>query len=68
MSDLSNCVRCTVKPVSTTMSRFNTDIICGDCETKERAHPRYQEAADAELAAVKRGNYNYPGIGKPENL
>ena len=67
MSD-HTCVRCDAQNAVTTMSRFNTDIICTDCETTERAHPRYQEAADAELAAVKRGNYNYPGIGKPENL
>ena len=67
MSD-HTCVRCKAQDAITTMSRFNTDIICVDCETKERAHPRYQEAADAELAAVKRGDYNYPGIGKPEDL
>ena len=50
------------------MSRFNEDIICPECETKERAHPKYREAADAELAEVKKGNYNYKGIGKPADL
>jgi len=50
------------------MSRFNTDIICVPCEDKEKAHPLYEKAWEAELAAVKAGDYNYPGIGKPEDL
>jgi hypothetical protein len=50
------------------MSRFNTDIICTKCEEKEKAHPRYKEAWEAELREVQAGNYNYPGIGKPEDL
>ena len=50
------------------MSRFNTDIICDPCEKLERAHPKYREAQEAELAAVKAGNYNFPGIGKPADL
>ena len=62
------CERCGDKPFSHTMSRFNTQLICGPCEKKEREHPDYQRAADAELAAVKRGNYNFPGIGKPKDL
>jgi len=65
----SDCVRCGNKhPFSVTMSRFNTDTICGPCEDKERAHPMYAEAARVELEAVKRGNYNFPGIGKPGDL
>jgi len=50
------------------MSRFNTDICCPYCIDKERAHPKYKEAADAELAEVKKGNYNFKGIGKPADL
>lgn len=50
------------------MSRFNTDVLCRDCEAKERAHPQYQEAEAAELAAVKQGDYNFPGISKPHDL
>jgi len=50
------------------MSRFNTDLICPDCEDEERRHPDYEKAAAAELAAVRAGNYNFPGIGwvRPE--
>jgi uncharacterized Zn finger protein (UPF0148 family) len=50
------------------MSRFNTDIICPTCEDREKRHPKYQEARDAEFKAVQRGNYNFPGIGKPADL
>lgn len=66
--DFSTCRRCGAKDKPTTMSRFNVDIICLDCQAKEKAHPRYAEAAAAELAEVKRGNYNFPGIGKPADL
>ena len=62
------CDRCGQQPTSTIMSRFNTDILCPSCETQERAHPRYKEAQDAEHQAVLRGDYNFPGIGKPEDL
>jgi len=68
MLDLSTCARCGAKNGPTTMSRFNTDILCMDCLSKEKAHPKYPEAAKAELEAVKRGDYNYPGIGKPSDL
>jgi hypothetical protein len=50
------------------MSRFNTDTICLVCEKLERAHPDYIEAARAELEALNAGNYNYPGIGLPDDL
>jgi len=45
------------------MSRFNTEIICLDCEEKEKKHPRYEEARQAELDACRRGDFNFPGIG-----
>ena len=48
-----------------TMSRFNTDALCMKCAEEERNHPDYQKAADAELAAVKRGERTFPGIGWP---
>jgi hypothetical protein len=50
------------------MSKFNTDIICMDCKDKEREHPQFKRAVDAELAACMRGDYNFPGIGKPADL
>jgi hypothetical protein len=45
------------------MSWFNTDCICKECDEKEKAHPRYKEAKEAELEQVKKGNYNFEGIG-----
>ena len=47
------------------MSRFDTSCLCLDCEREERQHPDYQKAADTELAAVRRGDMNFPGIGWP---
>ena len=65
---MSDCERCKQETFSTTMSRFNTQMICMDCETKEKAHPKYKEAADRELEETRRGNYNFKGIGKPADL
>jgi hypothetical protein len=65
---MSTCQRCYARTLATTMSTFNTQIICLDCERKERAHPAYGEAVKAEAAAVKRGDRNFPGIGKPRDL
>jgi hypothetical protein len=45
------------------MSRFNEDCICMTCEEEERKHPDYAKAVEAELAALRAGDYNYPGIG-----
>ena len=36
------------------------------CEQEERKHPDYAKAAEAELTAIRAGDYNYPGIGWPE--
>ena len=62
------CVRCGNKSSAMTCSRFNTDWICLDCDKKERAHPDYKRASEEELAAVRRGDYNFVGIGKPADL
>ena len=63
-----HCDRCGTDLWVSTMSRFNLDMICMDCQRKERRNPRYPQAAAAELAACRRGDYNFPGIGKPEDL
>ena len=51
-----------------TMSRFNTDPICLACAEAERRHPDYAKAVEAELAALKAGDRNFPGIGLPPDL
>lgn len=45
------------------MSMFNEDCICLECAEKEKQHPDYQRARKAENEAVKRGEYNFKGIG-----
>jgi hypothetical protein len=50
------------------MSTFNTQILCLDCKRKERQHPAYPKAAEAENEAVRRGDMNFPGIGLPSDL
>lgn len=48
------------------MSRFNEDCLCMSCIQKEREHKDYKTAVEAEIEAVKNGNYNFKGIGFPE--
>jgi hypothetical protein len=50
------------------MSRFDTDVICLDCEERERRHPDHPKAVEAEAAAFRRGDKTYRGIGKPQDL
>jgi hypothetical protein len=50
------------------MSYFNTDEICMECDEKEREHPKFREALEADQKAVRAGNFNFPGIGKPADL
>lgn len=57
------CPRCNESTNGkTTMSVFNTDVICIPCRDKERIDPDYQFAIDTEAEEVRKGNYNYPGI------
>jgi hypothetical protein len=62
------CERCNNKANISTGSIFNTQQICMPCKDKETAHPKYDEARKAEMRAVKNGDYNFPGIGKPSDL
>lgn len=45
-----------------TMSFLNTDCICMKCKEKEKKDPNYEFAHAVEVAEVKLGNYNYPGL------
>lgn len=62
------CERCGKETTTTICSMFNTEMICMDCKSKERNHPKYAEAREAERQAVLSGNYNFQGIGKPNDL
>lgn len=66
----THCERCgaDLSQVSSIVSKFNTDTICIPCKTRERAHPDYKAADAAEIAAVRAGNMNFPGVGCPDVL
>ena len=59
------CQRCRQKTDVTSMSRFNTQMCCPPCLDLEKSHPEYSTAETLEIAAVKRGDFNFPGIGLP---
>lgn len=46
------------------MSMLNEDCICMDCKDKETKDKNYEKARDREIEEVKKGNYNFKGIGK----
>ena len=62
------CDRCGKMKSGFTMSIFNTDWICTDCEDLETRHPKFQEARKLEAEQCRKGNNNYEGIGLPEDL
>lgn len=68
MRNRITCERCHKPAVATMTSMFNTQTCCMDCIETEQRHPRYEEARKAELDAVRRGDYNFPGIGRPTDL
>lgn len=70
MSDknIRKCHRCGDESRVWMMSRFNTQECCLRCIERERTHPRYPEAEKAELDAIRSGDYNFPGIGLPDDL
>ena len=49
------------------MSMFNTEEICMDCKTEEKMRPDYTDAVETDNAAIRRGDYNFPGIGLRKN-
>ena len=64
-----NCERCKSDcRDGHTMSMFNTQHICLKCARTEEKHPKYEDARLADLQEIKKGNFNFPGIGKPDDL
>ena len=60
---MSKCERCHKQTVALTMSYFNTQMKCMECDKAEERRPDYQTARDAEWKAVQKGDYNFGGIG-----
>lgn len=64
------CDRCKQPPIDNTtiMSKFNTQVICTPCKDKEKEHTDYEAACNAENQAIDKRDYNFPGIGLPDDL
>lgn len=60
---MTTCDRCHKKTRATIMSMFNNDTICMNCKAKEETRTDYKKAVEADVAAIKSGNYNFKGIG-----
>ena len=64
MMHAENCQRCQKQTNGVTiMSMFNTQVICMDCKKGEKENPRYDEAVEKDIQEIKKGNYNFEGIG-----
>lgn len=59
----TNCDRCGKILTVRIMSMFNKDCICVECKNEERKRKDYEKAHMADINAIKRGNYNFEGIG-----
>ena len=60
-----DCDRCRAPTTLSRCSWFNMETLCPSCQAEEEAHPRFAEAKEAEAAAVRAGDFNFPGIGWP---
>ena len=60
---MAKCERCGNDTPVTIMSMFNTQSICMECKEAEQQRPDYKEAEQADINAIKSGNYNFKGIG-----
>ena len=62
----TRCDRCG-KPLNgiRIMSMFNEDCLCMDCKEAERKKPEYRSAVEADNSEIRKGNYNFKGIGYP---
>ncbi len=65
---MARCDRCGKKTSVTTMSYFNTDVICQECDELERKHPSYERAREVENQHVRDGDYNFSGVGLPDGF
>jgi len=63
---MTRCDRCGTKTNTTIMSMFNTQTLCMDCKDAEEKDPSYKAAREADEAAIRGGNFNFPGIGRKD--
>lgn len=62
------CDRCKKKTSLHFTSMFNAEHICRDCQQLEIEHPQFEKAREAVIDSVSRGDYEFHGIGLPDNL
>jgi len=60
---MSRCERCYKETNITIMSMFNTQTICMDCKEKEKKRSDYKSAVEADDNQIRKGNYNFKGVG-----
>lgn len=65
---MTKCDRCNGDAKVSIMSRFNADTLCMACDQQERGRRDYTVAREAEVKAVDAGDYNFPGIGLPDDV
>lgn len=58
-----NCQRCYNPSTGFIMSMYDESMICADCKSSEEKRADYKEACDADVAAIRQGNFNFKGIG-----
>lgn len=49
-------------------SVFDNKTICYDCQQSEIDHLKYEEAVNAVIDSISKGDYEFEGIGCPDNL
>lgn len=62
------CDRCGKESSFSTGSYFDTSQVCMECDKAEREHPDFEKARAVELEHVKRGDFNFRGVGLPADL
>ena len=60
-----NCMRCGEESGAHIMSMYSKAIICLDCKDIETERPDYQAAVKADEDAIRRGDFNFEGLGEP---
>lgn len=50
------------------LSVFNEQQICIFCKEEEEKHPLYTEALNSYITEELKGNFNFQGIGLPDDL
>lgn len=67
LKNMQICDRCGKEARIMRGSFFNSELICLECDNIERHHPDYAEAKRIEHEELVKGNYNFQGVGLPEN-